>query len=112
MICRFALNTSFFDPDLGLYSLDKFGVDPDSITKDKKFDPNFKIGILYQRACFNCRPQMPHQSLCKNCKFAMTDEIMDWIAIRDIIEEHRIICKKATSFLISERQKALLIENA
>lgn len=37
MICRFSLNTSFIDPKSNTYSFDKWGVDPDSISKSDHF---------------------------------------------------------------------------
>lgn len=50
IICRFALNTSFVGED-NVYYLDKKGVDPDSIGKDKRFDPNFKIEVKFEDVC-------------------------------------------------------------
>ena len=46
VICRFALNTSFIGKD-NIYTLNKKGVDPDSIGKDKRFDPLFKIELKF-----------------------------------------------------------------
>jgi hypothetical protein len=51
LICRFALNTSFLDPNNAFYTLGKLSVDPDSISKNKKVDRDFKINICYESVC-------------------------------------------------------------
>ena len=47
LICRFARNTAFVDQATNTYTFDKAGVDPDSIIKCNKFDPNFKIVLTF-----------------------------------------------------------------
>ena len=39
-ICRFAMNTAFM-PQTNKYVLDKYGVDPDSIANNPKYDNDF-----------------------------------------------------------------------
>ena len=75
LICRFALNTSFMDPNQNLYSLTKLGVDPDSIAKNSKVDPDFAIRVLYSSACEKCKPQFGVDMLCASCQKNMENEI-------------------------------------
>ena len=63
LICRFALNTSFMDlgadkssDGMLVYHLDRKGVDPDSVAKNKDYDVNFGIEVHYKNACDVCNP--------------------------------------------------------
>ena len=79
IICRFALNTSFIGND-NIYELNKKGVDPDSIGKDKRFDPHFKIELVFEDVCDQCKPEDDLESICGNClkNNYMKEEIKEW----------------------------------
>ena len=73
LICRFAINTSFV-PANNIYELTKSTVDPDSIKKNKKFDNNFSVQLMFEDVCKECTPQMPINGICKQCIYRMKDE--------------------------------------
>jgi hypothetical protein len=66
-ICRFALNTAFIKPGTNKYVLDKWGVDPDSIAKDPKYDNDFKVELVFEEFCYNCSPENHVNDLCNKC---------------------------------------------
>ena len=61
------------------YELDKRAVDPDSTSKNPKFDPDFKIHLFFEDVCQKCHPKNPVSMLCATCKKAMKSEVEDWI---------------------------------
>jgi hypothetical protein len=52
LICRFALNTSFIMDNI--YEFTKQTVDPDSIQKDPRIAPDFKIQCYFKDFCQRC----------------------------------------------------------
>jgi hypothetical protein len=56
LICRFGINTSYVDGNTNTYILKKESVDPDSIKKSNKYDPEFSVTIHFEDECKNCRP--------------------------------------------------------
>jgi hypothetical protein len=73
LICRFAINTAFIPEvkdaeGLCTYTLDKKGVDPDSILNNNKFDNKFKIELKFQDVCKVCKPSKELVYLCDKCK--------------------------------------------
>ncbi len=57
LICRFALNTSFIQNNY--YEFERHTIDPDSIKKDNRFSPDFKIELFFKDFCNKCTPQNP-----------------------------------------------------
>ena len=53
------MNTSFINEETNVYEFTKYGVDPDSIANDKKFDKDFKIQITFKDCCKECKPSNP-----------------------------------------------------
>ena len=87
-ICRFAMNTSFVDSS-NKYTFDKTGVDPDSIAKDKKFDNDFKIELIFKDCCSTCKASNPVSDLCNKCRSRIKKEkIEEWEKIAKIIDQH------------------------
>ena len=67
LICRLALNTAFIKPGAKKYVFDKWGVDPDSIAKDPKYDNDFKIELVFDEFCYQCSPVNRCDMLCARC---------------------------------------------
>lgn len=65
--------------------MNKRGVDPDSIAKNPKFDPNFKVLLYFEDVCIKCHPKNPLNKLCKECRKAMKKEVHDWTEIHKIL---------------------------
>ena len=94
LICRFAINTSFLFPRARpvknkpyyCYYIDKKGVDPDSIAKDKRFDINFRLGLFYEDICQMCTPATPVNNLCNQCTREMKTEVQEWSQINQFIK--------------------------
>ena len=84
LICRFALNTSFIQNNI--YEFTKYTVDPDSIVKDNRIAPEFKIECYFRDFCNKCQPSLPLEELCRRCTSAMQDEIPSWKIIRNILD--------------------------
>ena len=93
-ICRFAINTSFIKPGTKKYSMNKWGVDPDSIAKSKDFDMDFKIELNFKDVCKKCSPTMMIKQLCDNCKKGMKEDIKEWEQVNKFIEEHQKTCNE------------------
>lgn len=67
LICRFAMNTAFIENKTNIYTFDKKGVDPDKIMKNKKFDNNFRIDLIFENCCKTCLSTNPISDLCETC---------------------------------------------
>jgi len=82
------MNTAFVDGS-NIYTFDKAGVDPDSIIKSNKFDPNFKIELHFEDVCNRCKSTNPLERLCPNCRNVMKSEVKEWEKIHEITEKHK-----------------------
>lgn len=86
LICRFAMNTSFIVDNK--YEFSKYTVDPDSIIKDDRISPFFKIECFFKDFCQDCFPSMSIDELCEKCKFYLGEELEGWQIIKDILDNH------------------------
>lgn len=88
LICRFALNTAFIKPGSNKYSFDKWGVDPDSIATNPKYDNDFKIELSFEEVCDVCSPANHVNYMCAKCREKMPKQIKEWENITAILDKH------------------------
>ena len=118
LICRFALNTAFMTPRVKYlpnknkmiyyYELNKRGVDPDSIAKNPKFDPDFKVQLFFEDVCVKCHPKNPLSQLCKECRRAMKGEVEDWVKIGKFLTRHEELSNERQMKMLQRLQKTMV----
>ena len=96
LICRCAINPAFVCDKylLFLFSLtfcsvvyfNKKSVDPDSIARNSKYSPDFKVEIHFKDICPNCKPTDPKCKLCPSCLEKMASDLVFWDIITKILE--------------------------
>jgi hypothetical protein len=69
-----------------VYSFDKAMVDPDSISKDPKYNDKFRVDIHFKDICENCNPTQTLDYICNNCRTEMPQEIDNWKIIKLILD--------------------------
>jgi hypothetical protein len=66
-------------------------VDPDSISKDQRFSPQFQVKVHFPDVCSKCTHSSMklEQLLCRDCRFQMTVDIDEqWNIIKQILDQH------------------------
>ena len=66
LLCRFALNPAFIKDSIVL--LNKKDLDPDKITKNPKYEEDFRIEIHFRDVCKVCKSTNELKNLCNTCR--------------------------------------------
>jgi hypothetical protein len=65
-------------------------VDPDSISKDQRFSPQFQVKVHFADVCSKCtQSSMKLEELCRDCREEMKIDIEEqWKVIKLILDQH------------------------
>jgi hypothetical protein len=65
-------------------------VDPDSISKDQRFSPQFQVKVHFADVCSKCtHSSMKLEELCRDCRLQMAVDIDEqWNIIKQILDQH------------------------
>jgi len=61
-------------------------VDPDSISKNNRYPPDFKVEVFFKDICPNCKPYEPVDKICKRCRDKLCDEVDNWCLIQEVLK--------------------------
>ena len=96
LVCRIWFNTSFTFNEKMKYTIKD--VDPVSIRKDERFDPNFALTLITEPFCRKWTSKVPISELCRACTINLEDEIKKWKKIHKIVEYHKSTFKAQLLF--------------
>ena len=65
-------------------------MDPDSISKDHRFSPQFQVKVHFADVCSKCtHSSMKLEELCRDCRLQMAVDIDEqWNIIKQILDQH------------------------
>lgn len=64
-------------------------VDPDKISKNPAYSPDFKIEIHFKDICNFCQPQDSIDQKCDYCNRYMKQDLEYWHIIHSILSKHK-----------------------
>jgi len=66
-------------------------LDPDSVSRDSKYDTNFHIEIYFEDTCSKCNSYTPIEKICENCKKNISKEIVNWVTMHNLLKVYFVL---------------------